>query len=407
MNFFADLHLHSKYSRAVSGRMVITEMAQGAKRKGIKILASGDWTHPSWFKELQANLVEKKSGLYVAKNDPDVYFLLSTEISSIYSQGGKGRRIHNLIFAPTFEVAGKINEALKNWGANLLSDGRPIIGLPARDLAELVFSINREAMIIPAHIWTPWFSLYGANSGFDSIDDAFGEFAKNIFAVETGLSSDPSMNWRIPELDSRSILSFSDAHSLEKIGREATVFNLAENELSYQTLTKAIKVGKIASTIEFFPEEGKYHFSGHRSCHVRQSPEETKAGGVLCPVCKKKLTLGVMHRVEELAKRPEGYLGVNRPPYKRLVPLYEILAQAIGVSTVSKKIQEPYQKLLDSFGSELNVLTMVPEEEITCLVGERIAQGITRVREGKICIEPGYDGVYGLVKIWKADTSLF
>ncbi len=380
--------------------MVVPEIAKWAKKKGIGLVAAPDWTHPLWFRELKTSLVEVGEGIYAAKGDSDgPRFLLATEISSIYSQGGKTRRIHNLLFIPSFEAAEKISEALRNRGANLLSDGRPIIGLSSPDFCELVFSTCKEALVVPAHIWTPWFSLYGSNSGFDSIEECFGKFREQIFAVETGLSSDPGMNWRIEELDSRAIVSFSDSHSPAKMGREATVFEIA-GKLSYQAVVGAIKNQKIAYTVEFYPEEGKYHFTGHRSCGVIQSPEETKKLGKICPVCGKKLTVGVMYRVEELAKRPSDYKPKTRPPYKMLVPLQEILAESMKSGVSSQKVGHEYERLTAEFSSELEVLLNVPVEELKKIAGERTTEGIDKVRKGDIVVEPGYDGVFGIVKIW-------
>ena len=295
MALVSDLHLHSKYSRAVSKNMVIEEMGTWAKIKGIDLLAIPDWTHSLWRKEARERLVETSKGIYSSKKDKKgPKFLLSTEISSIYSQDGDTRRIHNIVLSPSFEVSEKISKELSKRGANLSSDGRPIIGLSSIDLADLVFSTSSKALIIPAHIFTPWFSCFGSRSSFDSLKTCFGKFESQIYAVETGLSSDPAMNWRIEELDSRAILSFSDAHSPSKMGREATIFDLNPKDLTYESLTKAIKNKKIKYTIEFHPEEGKYHFTGHKKCKVVQSPAETKKLGAVCPVCGKALTVGVM-----------------------------------------------------------------------------------------------------------------
>jgi len=333
MQVIADLQLHSKYARAVSQEMVIPKIWEWAKRKGIGLVATGDWTHPLWMREIKSSLEEIGNGLLKLKSqnsnlktDGDgPLFLLATEVSSIYSQGGKLRRIHTLIWAPTIVTADKINKELINRGANLIADGRPVIGLSSIQVAEMVFSIDPTCLIIPAHAWTPWFSLYGSESGFDSIDECFGQFSKYIYAIETGLSSDPAMNWRIKELDSRSIVSFSDAHSGPKLGRETTVFDL--EELSYEAIRQAImeptlniedknlSPNQIAFTIEFYPEEGKYHYTGHRNCGVKQMPSETRKNGTICPVCGRKLTVGVMHRVDELAGRSEEELRIKKKPF--------------------------------------------------------------------------------------------
>lgn len=440
MEIIADLQLHSRFSRAVSQEMVIPRISEWAARKGIGLVATGDWTHPLWASELKANLEEAGEGLYRVKSQAEVepaageaetqkfkppLFLLSTEISSIYTQGGRQRRIHTLIFAPDFAVMEKVTSELRHRGVNLMSDGRPIVGLSAREVAEIALTASEKCLVIPAHVWTPWFSLYGSNSGFDSIEECFSDLAPSIFAIETGLSSDPAMNWRIEELDTRSIISFSDAHSGPKIGREATVFEV--EDLSYESVRKAI-VGKspspqpttqphphISYTIEFYPEEGKYHYTGHRDCRVKQSPDETKNLGTTCPVCGKKLTVGVMHRVEELAGRREispatkpGKNGVKfyhhpedaRPPYASLVPLQEILAEALGSGVASQKVVDEYTKLTSHFGGEFSVLLKTPVEEIVTVSGEKVAEGILRVRTGEIVVDPGFDGVFGEVKIW-------
>src|SRR3990170_6598178 len=332
MKIISDLQLHSKYARAVSKDMVIPKIWEWAKIKGINLIATGDWTHPLWLREIKSHTEETGSGLLKLKNTGNgqgstgPQFLLETEVSCIYSQGGKLRRIHILIWVPTISSAEKINKKLTSMGANLMSDGRPIMGLTSKQIIEAVLSIDPKSLVIPAHVWTPWFSLYGSESGFDSIEECFGDYSRYIYAVETGLSSNPAMNWRIKELDTRSIVSFSDAHSGPKLGREATVFEL--EELSFKAIREAIMVpskesrimnhesggvnnltnNRIAYTIEFYPEEGKYHYTGHRNCNVRQTPDETRSKGTVCPVCGRKLTVGVMHRVDQLAGRTEEEL---------------------------------------------------------------------------------------------------
>lgn len=399
MRVVADLHLHSPYARAVSLKMIIPEIAKWGRIKGIDLLAVPDWTHPLWLKELKTGLIEVGEGIFVAKVDPKgAKFLLATEISSIYTQGGKTRRIHNLVFAPSFKVVEKINDELKSRGANLLSDGRPIIGLSAKDLLQLVLEADKNCLVIPAHIWTPWFSLYGANSGFDTLAECFGDLSKELKAIETGLSSDPQMNWRIKELDSRTILSFSDAHSLIKIGREATVFEV--EKIEYKEIKKAIENQSIVYTIEFYPEEGKYHYTGHRKCGIKQTPVETRKLGVTCPVCGKKLTVGVMQQVEHLASRPENYQSPSRPPYKKLVPLSEILAEVYNCGVMTKKVLSEYNRLTDNFSSELSVLIDAPINNIAKMGGEKLGEAIDKVRKGNIFVDPGFDGVFGKVKIW-------
>lgn len=418
MELITDLHLHSKYSRAVSPRMIISEMAEWGKRKGIDLLATADFTHPLWLKELKANLEEVEKGIYQSKNVVNSpKFILGTEISSIYSQGGKGRRIHNLVFAPNFETVDKINAEFLKRGFNLMSDGRPIIGLSSRDLAELVLNIDQGCLIIPAHVWTPWFALYGSKSGFDSVKECFEDMSEYIYAVETGLSSDPRMNWRVKDLDNRQIVSFSDAHSPEKMGREVTVLQSKKEKtkFTYPDFVKAMKKQgnwQIGYTAEFYPEEGKYHYSGHRQCNFRQDPEETKEDGVICPVCGRPLTLGVMHRVEQLAGREDkvvkgkGKTGLiwlkksNRPPYVMLVPLMEIIAETLKTTVQSQKVKDLYHQLVNQLGSEFKVLLKSQAAEISKVVGEEIAEAVIKVRSGQLNIEPGYDGVFGKVKIW-------
>ncbi|MBI3577295.1 DNA helicase UvrD [Candidatus Gottesmanbacteria bacterium] len=416
MQVITDLQLHSRFSRAVSPQMTIPFIAQWVAKKGIGLVATGDWTHPMWFREIQTNLEEMGNGLLKLKSQKPL-FLLATEVSSIYSQGGKLRRVHTLIWVPTIAAADKINKEMTRRGCNLLADGRPIVGLSCIQLAELVLSIEPKALLIPAHAWTPWFSVYGSLGGFDSLDEAFGPFAKNIYAVETGLSSNPAMNWRIAELDHRSIVSFSDAHSGPKLGREATVFDLPK--ISYEEIYQAIRTQKgIAYTIEFYPEEGKYHYSGHRNCGIRWSPQDSKQKGTTCPVCGKPLTQGVMQRVEELASRSEEDLRLakkdnmtisrafpQRPPFVMLVPLQEIIAEAIGSPVGSPKIVPLFDRLVTDLGGEFAVLLTVPISEIARVAGSRIAEGIEKVRTGDIVIEPGYDGLFGVVKIWAEGTG--
>jgi len=433
MQVIADLQIHSRFARAVSPEMTIPNIAAWAKRKGIGLMATGDWTHPLWFREIEKNLEEIGGGILKVKgaSDGDPKFLLATEVSCIYSQGGKGRRIHTLIWVPTIDAVRKISKEMTKRGCNLMSDRRPIIGLTSINVAELVFSIERKALIIPAHAWTPWFAVYGAMSGFNSLTEAFGEYANQIYAVETGLSSNPSMNWQIKELDHRSILSFSDAHSGPKIGREATVFEL--ETLSYDAIREAVMqpaTGKpegknhVAYTIEFYPEEGKYHYTGHRACNIRWGPEETREKGTTCPVCGKPLTQGVVQRVSELSGRTEkdlnlefrmknSELGITgakmmysktfpkRKPFAMLVPLQEIIAEAIGSPVASKKTQIIYMKLTDELGGEFNVLLHTKKEDIAHVSIPRVAEGVEKVRTGDIFIDPGYDGVFGVVKIWK------
>jgi len=427
MEIIADLHFHSKYSRAVSPKMILPEIAQWAEKKGIDLVSTADFTHPLWIRELRANLEEAGEGIYRLKGVKNkTRFLLSTEVASIYRQDGRLRRIHLVLMAPNLEEVEKINEVLGRKG-NLMSDGRPIFGLTAREVTELVLSTSPDSLVVPAHIWTPHFSLYGSQSGFDSIEECFGSYAKNIYAIETGLSSNPEMNWRVKELDSRTILSFSDAHSPMKMGREATVFEIkereskraGEQEFDYKDIWEAITKNKIAYTIEFYPEEGKYHWTGHRNCGVKQSPEETARLGETCSVCGRRMTVGVLHRVDKLATRnvegkiDNGKLGTHfikhpegkRPPYVMLVPLIEIIAESLNSTVSSQKSLNEYEKLTSNFAGEFGVLLRTETEEIRKISGPRVAEGIKKVRTGDLMIEPGYDGVFGTVKIWSFDSA--
>jgi len=400
--------------------MILEEIDRVAHSKGVLVMATGDFTHPAWFNEIKEKLEPAESGLFKLKNQfkkpgmsgnfPETRFMLTAEVSGIYSrpstQLGASRtyRIHNLIFAPDMETAAKINARLGLIG-NLSSDGRPILGLDSRNLAKIIFDINPKAVIIPAHAWTPWFSLFGSMSGFDSIEECFGEYSKYIFAIETGLSSDPKMNWRLSQLDNISLISNSDSHSLERIGREANIFDIA---LSFDNIISAIKSRdpeKFIATIEFFPEEGKYHFDGHRSCGVVVSPEETKKHNNLCPECGRKLTIGVLNRVYELADRPviktefSNYLHCweNRIPFYYMIQLDEIIAKSLGVGPASRKVKIEYENITKIFGSEFKVLMEKGLDELGYEgVNPEIIKGIAALREGKVIFDPpGYDGEYG------------
>jgi len=414
MKIVADLHIHSKYSRAVSPEMTLENIDVWAKKKGIQVMGTGDFTHPQWFNEIKTKLEPAEKGLFrlkpelghsMSKRTSNVqvnstHFMLTTEISSIYSKGGKARRIHNLIFAPSIEAVEKINTKL-GWIGNLKSDGRPILGLDSKELLKIVLDADERCVLVPAHAWTPWFSVFGSMSGFDSIEECFEEMTPHIFAIETGLSSDPAMNWRLSALDKISLISNSDSHSLQKIGREANIFNC---ELSYDGIIDAIKSKdpkKFLYTIEFFPEEGKYHYDGHRDCQVSFSPSETKKHKNKCPVCGKNLTVGVLNRVDVLADLPaEAVAKAGRVLFKSLIPLDEIIGEAFGVGPKSKKVMSAYEKLISALGSELNVLEESSYNEIAGASDQKIAEAIKRVREGKVNIKPGYDGEYGKISIF-------
>jgi uncharacterized protein (TIGR00375 family) len=396
MEFIADFHIHSKYSRATSKDMDVSHLAQWAKLKGITLMGTGDSTHHLWLEELRNNLEDVGNGLFKYN---DVYFILTSEISSIYSKNNKTYRIHNMVISPSFKSTDKINEALGRRG-NLASDGRPILGLDAEELARIVFDIDENCMVVPGHIWTPWFSLFGSMSGFDKIQDCFGKQTEKIFALETGLSSDPAMNWRLSALDNYTLVSNSDSHSPQKIGREANVFNC---DLDYKTIREVLKTKdkkRFLYTIEFFPEEGKYHYDGHRLCEVRWSPKETKEHQGRCAKCGKPVTVGVMNRVDQLADRPVGFEPANRIPFKNLIPLDEIIAEARGVGKASQAVGKDYQAAIAKFGMEFEILLKASKEDLLKGLPARIAEGVLRVREGRVNIKAGYDGEYGIIEIF-------
>ncbi len=400
MRFIADFHIHSKYSRATSKEMEVEALARWAKKKGITLLGTGDFTHPTYFVELRSKLEPSGNGLFrLKKEDLGVHYILTTEVSNIYTQNGKVRRIHHLIFAPSFEVVETIRSRFGNLG-KLSSDGRPIFSFSSKELLKMILDISSDCLVIPAHAWTPWFSIFGANSGFDSIEECFGELSKYIYAIETGLSSDPEMNWRLSALDPITLISNSDAHSPNRLGREANAFDCA---LDYKEIIEAIRKKdrkKLLYTIEFFPEEGKYHFDGHRQCGVIFSPKETKANQYLCPKCHKRLTVGVMHRVEELSDRPEGFIPKNAIPSIHLIPLEEIIAEAVGYRIGTKAVEAEYDRLIEKGGSEFHILLDATPEELATFVPPNVREGILRMRKGRVSIIPGHDGVYGKISLF-------
>jgi uncharacterized protein (TIGR00375 family) len=401
MRIIADFHIHSAYSRATSRDMHLKTIARWAALKGIGLIGTGDFTHPAYFEEIRTELEETGQGFLKLKEteDPDVQFILTAETSHIYTQGGKGRRVHMMIFAPGLRTVEKINLHLGRIG-NVTSDGRPIFGFSAKDLVKIVLDIDPECLVVPAHAWTPWFSVFGSHSGFDSLEACFEEETPHIRAIETGLSSDPAMNWRWSALDRLSLISNSDAHSPAKIGREANIFSCP---LTYKDIIAAIQdkdPRSFQATIEFFPEEGKYHFDGHRNCGVVYNPGQTRAANYLCPDCGKPLVVGVMHRVETLADRPQGFRPEGAIPCFHLVPLEEILADVYRTGVQSKRIRKEYMRLVERSGSEFAILLELPEKELASFMEERIVEGILRVRCGRVEIRPGYDGVYGKVDIF-------
>jgi PHP family Zn ribbon phosphoesterase len=480
MKFIADLHIHSKYSRATSKDMVLEELDCWADDKGILVMGTGDFTHPEWFGEIKEKLEPAENGLFKLKPGlkkktlketlANTRFMLSAEISCIYSRAGKTRRVHHIVLTPDFETVEKINTQL-SWIGNLKSDGRPILGLDSEELAKIIFEINSEVVIIPGHAWTPWFSVFGSMSGFDSLEECFGKYTDKIFAIETGLSSDPLMNWRLSKLDNIALISNSDSHSLERIGREANIF---DTDLSYNSIIEAIKnsvpaarnirtsdvpevqprkierdssiwrgrtsnannnqylgsptsrisdVQKLenqhksafVATIEFFPEEGKYHYDGHLNCRISWSPEETKKHKGICSKCGRPITVGVLNRVDKLADRPEiksetfkigearAIKFGNYVPFINLVTLDSIVGEALNLGTKTKAVKKEYDKLIRAFDSELNVLMNAPARNLATATLPEIVEGIERVRAGKLEIKPGFDGQYGQIKIFSEE----
>ena len=399
--FIADFHIHSRFSRATSPEMDLENVARWARYKGIQLMGTGDFTHPAYFSEIKTKLEPAEDGIYRLKEgERSTRFILTTEVCNIFDQGRRrNRRIHTLIFAPDVETVEKINKALSRYG-DLSQDGRPTFTFPVKELVKMVLDCSERCLLVPAHAWTPWYSVFGANSGFDSLEECFEEEAKNVHSIETGLSSNPQMNWRLSALDRITLISNSDAHSPNRIGREANVFCC---EMRYDEIVRVIKEKDprgFLFTIEFFPEEGKYHYDGHRSCGVLLSPRETKAHNYLCPVCGRRLTVGVMHRVEELADRPEGFIPPGAIPAIHLVPLEEIIAEALGVGRGTKGVEREYFRLVEAGGSEFGVLLDLQPEELERIAPPRVYEGIMRVRKGELTIVPGHDGVYGKIQIF-------
>lgn len=418
MDYIADLHIHSPYSRATSPQSTLAGLAGWARVKGVQVLGTGDFTHPGWFSCLKEELEPAEPGLFKLKNEAaivsplaevtpsaaPVRFLLSAEISSIYKSHGVVRKVHNLLYVPDFDSAERLNARLGSIG-NITSDGRPILGLDSHDLLEIMLELAPEGFLVPAHIWTPWFSLFGSRSGFDRIEECFGDLTPHVFALETGLSSDPDMNRLISGLDRFSLISNSDCHSPSKLGREANLFSTG---LDFFSLRDAIRHGRrdtFRGTVEFFPEEGKYHADGHRACRVCLEPAETRRLGLRCPVCGKPLTVGVLHRVLELADREQPLYHDDSPRIFSLIPLPELLGEIIGVGPASKKVMVQYRRCIARFGSEFNLLLHTPLEEIkheNPLLGEALA----RMRGGRVIRKPGFDGEYGVVRVFEEGELL-
>lgn len=410
MKFFADFHLHSYHSRATSKNLNLESLYQWAKIKGIHVIGTGDFTHPLWIQELEEKLESAGNGLFRLKSPPkeqnlpniktkdlDIFFCLSAEISSVYKYGEKVRKNHSILVAPDFETVKKINIHLNQIG-NLASDGRPILGLSSRDLLEIVLEKSEDAHLIPAHIWTPWFSTLGSKAGYDSIEECFRDLSEHIFALETGLSSDPAMNWKLSSLDKYTLISNSDAHSPQKLGREANIF---DTEMSYYDIFKALKTKKgFLGTYEFFPEEGKYHMDGHRNCSICLEPQESLKFNNICPKCKKPLTIGVLHRVEKLADREKPQKPQGSPGFKYIIPLPEIIGEFAGTAPNTKTVQQTFTKIISTFGNEFDLLHTIPYEEIKSKAGELLAEAIRRLRNHEVNPKGGYDGKYGAVSIF-------
>lgn len=403
--YIADLHIHSRFSYATSRDCDLPHLDLWARRKGIGLLGTGDFTHPAWREELRQQLIPAGEGVYALRPDLRLpgaptenppLFLITGEISTVYRQDGKTRRVHHLLLLPSLEAADRLAGGLEPVG-NLRSDGRPILKLDSRRLLETALEACPEAELIPAHIWTPHYSVFGAFTAFCTLEECFGDLAPHIHAVETGLSSDPPMNWRVSALDGLTLVSHSDAHSPAKLGREA---DLLDTDRTYPALVRAIRTGAgFGGTLEFFPEEGKYHLDGHRSCGVCLTPEETLALGGVCPVCGKRLTVGVEHRVEELADRPAGFRPAEAKPFERLAPLPEVIAASTGFAAAGKRTAAVYEALLRELGPELYVLREAPAGEIARVAGPLVAEGVRRLRLGQVELRAGYDGAYGTVTL--------
>jgi uncharacterized protein (TIGR00375 family) len=395
MKYYADFHIHSKYSMATSKHMELPFIAREAKAKGINLVGTGDFTNPGWLYLLEKGLKEtQREGIYEFE---EVDFILTAEVCNIYNEKGQTKKIHSLIILPDFEVVKRFNKSIRKFG-KLEADGRPILSFNLRDLAESLFSIYEDALLIPAHLWTPWFGLFGSQSGFDSIEEAFGNYSEKIYAVETGLSSDPPMNWLLSSLDNITLVSNSDAHSPANIGREANCFKEAIDYSSLLNILKNKDTDRFLYTVEFFPEEGKYHYDGHRKCNVTFHPYESKKHNNICPECGRPLTLGVLHRVCDLADREEAR-NEGRVGYERLVPLREIIANSLGVGSKTRAVEDTYRELTTYFGNEFSILLELPEKNLLACAEEKIARSIIKVRKENVEIHPGYDGVYGKILI--------
>jgi uncharacterized protein (TIGR00375 family) len=413
MKFTADIHIHSHYSRGTSNALTPENLHLWAAYKGISLLGTGDFTHPKWREELKEKLEPVEDGVFRLREKflqsmetnnikwvdlCDIRFILSAEISCIYKRHGRTRRVHNVVLMPDFESADKLSKWLSSIG-NIEADGRPILKLDSYALLLKSLEICERALFIPAHIWTPHYSVFGSQSGFDSLEEAFSDLLPHIHAIETGLSSNPPMNWRVPELDHVAVISSSDAHSLQKLGRELTLFDTDMTYSSVHSAFSDLDSNRFEGTIEFFPEEGKYHYDGHRNCNVSWEPKQTKVADGICPVCGRKVTVGVLHRVEELAKREEGEKPATAREFKSMVSLHEIIANVTGRGNSTHTVTKKYFDMLRNLGAELYILQEVPLEDIVSVAGEKYAQAISNVRNGNVKVIPGYDGEYGKIHV--------
>ncbi|MBT3816794.1 MAG: DNA helicase UvrD [Candidatus Magasanikbacteria bacterium] len=407
MKKILDLHIHSKYSRACSKYLELPTIAKACEERGIDIVSTGDFTHPEWFAHIKEHLEEDTKGIYKLKSgESKTRFVLGTEVASIKKHKEKTRRVHLCLFAPSIEVVEKFNTRLNKMGFNLRSDGRPILGLPSKNILEIMLDVDSNMVMIPAHAWTPWFGIFGSKGGYDSLEEAFDELAPHIFAIETGLSSDPAMNWKLSALDNITLISNSDAHSPQKLGREANVFAFeSEEEITYDEIMRILREGdkkKFLYTIEFYPEEGKYHADGHRDCNFYCNPKETKKLKGRCPKCKKPLIIGVENRVYELAdKKDTSKDHAHKISYKSIVPLPEILASVFDCGVNTKKVGNMYQIMIENIGNEFYILIEASLETIEKHTTKQISKAIDRMRKGDIYVRPGYDGEFGIVKIFK------
>ncbi len=400
-----DLHIHSKYSRACSRDLTLPNIAKACEIRGIDIVATGDFTHPKWMEHIEECLVEERQGVYKLKDDSSkTRFILGTEVASIKKHNYVTRRVHLLLFAPSIAAAKQFNSAMEERGLNIHSDGRPILGMTCKDILKTMLNIDPRMVVIPAHAWTPWFGVFGSKGGYNTLEEAFEELTPHVRAIETGLSSDPAMNGRWSALDNITLISNSDAHSTAKLGREANVLQFDnEKEITYDEIMRVIQEGdtkKFLHTIEFYPEEGKYHYDGHAVCKFSCTPEESKKYGSLCPKCKKQLTIGVMNRVAELGDRLEKE-SVRKIPFKSLVPLPEIIADVFGVGVASKRVKKEYETLISALGNEFSILLDASLVDIERVSGKTIANAVERVRKGNIVVIPGYDGIFGVVKVFQ------